>query len=275
LCEHHADIIRIRLSLLAFVLRTRCDPRIRAPLVERLQARPVVGISDNLGDSSVLRTGGVNMTSRIILLALILLTFETFGCGIISRPSGPIKGNLDRSGASALIKSAPRFNEGKSLLVAKTQTGGGCEYLNADRIERRLQDAGLAELKTVEDPPFMGMRVQHCQLELTEAGKKESFRQTSNSLEITVAERELLGISGIVGGEKEEAEVEYTWQWTPNGLCERLKCQTARLEASPVFFQEQKKPQRATATFRKYDDGWRPTSLGDIGMLLKSTLDFG
>jgi hypothetical protein len=65
--------------------------------------------------------------------------------------------------------------------------------------------------------------------------------------EIPVAHSEVIRVTGVSLGEgAAEAEVEYAWRWKPS--------QFAYFAAPPVAEAEH----IATATFRRFHDGWRP-----------------
>ena len=70
-----------------------------------------------------------------------------------------------------------------------------------------------------------------------------TLRQDNGPMEIPVARRQLLGVSGI-SKSANIADVEFTWRWVP------INPVGAALYDSGVRY-------RSTVGFRSYDDGWR------------------
>jgi len=54
-----------------------------------------------------------------------------------------------------MIKNSAQFKEMKTMFIAE-RPSGGCEYLTADSAARRLEQAGLLSLKTVDTNSLIG-----------------------------------------------------------------------------------------------------------------------
>jgi len=189
----------------------------------------------------------------IVTYILLFLLVLSLGCN----DTGPIKGNLNRSGAARLLNESKRLKETK-VLTLHMNPPTSCESITKDDPIREMKSLNLVSYQnknlTVGQGMFaMGMK--NCIVELTEEGKRMSsgwkFTKAINQFdidkwEIPIAKKSLVEVTGIIGGDKEQAQVEYTWKWVPNELGEKLNNLRPSLEL-----------QKGRAAFRKYDDGWR------------------
>lgn len=186
-------------------------------------------------------------TSRCFVLMIAFLV-QIVGCNLLQSANGPVKGNLDRSGAARLIRNSEYFRTPKTLWV-EMKSMWSCDFKHDEL--RQLQRIGLVSLRTVR------LQGDYCEAELTQEGRRQSSQWKAAETPlggrptwtIPIADRELVEITGIIGADKEQAAVEYTWKWVPNNVGRELPGKYVDLE-----------PQKNQATFRKYDDGWRMTN---------------
>lgn len=117
---------------------------------------------------------------------------------------------------------------------------------------------------------------------LTDAGRSASreWQQSGGAWVIPIAQRELVEVTGLTGGESgsKEARAEYTWRWKPisigtsfdtsSGDYQRLPESIRRSPGGASFadvlgnvgqvtFFDSSKTQNGEVTLRLYDDGWR------------------
>ena len=189
--------------------------------------------------------------SEFFLLIVIWLT-PIMGCGgLVESENRPVKGNLDRASASQLIKKWPKFNEALSITVCEgDQMGYDCEpavrgeVADAEQMLSRLQQMGIL---TYTGGKFLE---RLCQVKLTQEGRRLSGnweRSGPNCWKIAVADRQLIEVTGVLGGDKESAQAEFTWQWNQTDFGRKVASALRQID----------KRQGGSATFQKYDDGWR------------------
>lgn len=152
---------------------------------------------------------------------------------------------LTRRLASDLISAAPSFKAAQQFLV---QTGIVASNVYPSPEFLVLQHRGWINASNAACPA--GIVPPPCwDLALTPSGVDavrtliSAEDATKPSFSISIAKRELLGITGI-SKDGNRADVEFSWRWMP------LNEVGAALYSSDVRYQ-------STAGFRKYDDGWR------------------
>lgn len=212
---------------------------------------------------------------------------------------------LTRSRAADLIKSGeefqkpvlitlrPEYRQSLTLIGTGSQTTPKEEFALRRFLESHadlavLQHLGLVDFKVskIEYPDSASSPVT-VMTALTDEGRSASreWQQSAGGWSIPIARRELVEVTGLVGGEGESktARAEYTWRWQPTEVGERFD--TSRREhqslpemirqnlggasmadvmrqAGSVIIFDGSKAQTASASFRLYDDGWRLEKTG-------------
>ena len=178
------------------------------------------------------------MKPPITLLVMIALLSTLSGCDSLT-------GKLGRSGAAKLIEGSDQFKLPLTVPLPSSFPGY-CERDGGNFVQD-ARELGLVTFKTV------GQGLVECHLDLTEAGQKSSSEWKhakqfiyGETWQVPIANKELIEVTGIIGGDKDIAVAEYTWKYVPNSFGKKLKKTKIDVEI-----------QRNKETFRKYDDGWR------------------
>jgi hypothetical protein len=191
---------------------------------------------------------------RLILVAGLLLA--TGACSV--------RDFLTRRLAYELISSSETFNSPEQFWL-RTGIVSNKDYIAPDYLV--LQKRGWITAGNAECPP--GTQPPPCwEVNLTPLGA-DVFRPLmaagdthSQNFGITVARRQLLGITGI-SRQDNTADVEFVWKWLP------LNEVGAALYSGGVQYS-------SAVSFVKYDDGWRvkdgkvPPSGQDLSNALKN-----
>jgi hypothetical protein len=151
---------------------------------------------------------------------------------------------LTRRLAADLIAGSATFRAQQHFQL-RTGVVSNQEYLSSDYVV--LQHRGW--LSAANAPCPASLTASPCwEITLTPSGA-DTFQilvapdAGKQSFTIPAARRELIAVTGIAR-QRDQADVEFTWQWLP------LNEVGAVLYSSEVHY-------RSTVGFRNYDDGWR------------------
>jgi hypothetical protein len=185
---------------------------------------------------------------------LLVLIVQTVGCD----SGGPIRGNLDRSGAAVLIKKNFKADPGLMLTVDK-KPFSPCRYLreNGSGQLLLLERMGLVSLVTMQGGGIINDG--NCASQLTEEGRRLRWKETDRGWEIPIGNKELVEVTGILGADQSIAEAEFTWRLAPNSMGQKVLSLPYNPGNRDYWYTAIRSPtvQRGKAGFQKYDDGWR------------------
>lgn len=238
--------------------------------------------------TNLLRQSGLRGRSWLPGLA-ILLCLTACGSNALTRSRAA---DLIKSGEEfqkpVLITLRPEYRQSLTLIGTGSQTTLKEEFALRRFLESHadlavLQHLGLVDFKVskIEYPDSASSPVT-VMTALTYEGRSASreWQQSAGGWSIPIARRELVEVTGLVGGEGESktARAEYTWRWQPTGVgksfdTSRRQHQTlpemirqnlggasmadVMRQAGSVIVFDGSKAQTASASFRLYDDGWR------------------
>lgn len=184
---------------------------------------------------------------RSILLACICILIASCGSG-----------SLSRSGAARLISDDQKFSE---VLKAEFRYGQVYAQGMSDTESYQLYSV-LKSLGYIEESQDRNPLINN--VNLTEKGKRESANwEKGNNLwgnyyKIPLAKREVVEVTGISEPKSGEnfAQATFTWRLQPVG--EIGKALDNGKESEQKF--------DGTATFQKFDDGWRVVGVSGRGI---------
>ena len=185
--------------------------------------------------------------SNLCWLILLTISFLTVGCN----------GNLSRSEAARLIPNDQKFSQAhKERLHIGMSPNFGCEDLSSKQPYSTLISLGYLDVKTTCDDMY-----RKSDISLTTKGEKESanWEYTSNFwgtwYDIPVTKREVVEVTGISEPKADDnsAQATFTWRWQPiNEIGKGLDVNESNTNG--------------TATFQKFDDGWRVVTVSGPGI---------
>lgn len=207
---------------------------------------------------------------------------------------------LTRSSAASLLESSEAFRKPVTISLlpeyrqSLTLIGTGSRDMPKEEFALRrfleshsdlaaLNHLGLVEFKVtgIQYPDSASSPVTVTSA-LTDKGSAASGKwiRSGDGWTIPIAKRELIGVTGLTGGEKEskQARVEYTWKWQPTeagasfdvsgqdyqslppsvrqNLGGASFADMLRGMGQPIPF-DSSKTQKGAATLQLYEDGWR------------------
>lgn len=192
-----------------------------------------------------------------------------------------------------VVTLLPEYRQSLTLIGAGSHTTPKTDFALQRFLESHaelavLDHLGLVDFKvsSIEYPDSASSPVVVTS-SLTEKGRVASrqWQQVENGWAIPIAKKEVVEVMGLTGGEGDSktARAEYTWRWQPTEMGKSFdKSDSAyqnipasirsnlggasmadivrQLGSSVVFDSSQ--TQKAVASFRLYDDGWRPVKEG-------------
>lgn len=179
---------------------------------------------------------------------------------------------LDRLAATQIIEGSKLFRDSYTINVSFGYYAlANCDYIEGGGDPGTpnhwlvFRDLGLIELrnKTGQMTPFSAQTVG-CEAVLTESGSREaehwkrrSSGEGNTSYSVDIATKQFIEVTGVSGGDGDNAAVECTWKWHLNQIGERLLSQNKlRMFADNRL---DNNLHRISINFRRYDDGWRVT----------------
>lgn len=209
-------------------------------------------------------------------------------------------GRLTHSRVAELIRSGEAFQKPASLTLlpgyrqSLTLIGTGSQTTPKEEFALRRFLESHADLAVLNHVGLVDFKVNHIEYPnsasspvevaatLTDEGRSASgkWQRSGDGWTIPIAQRELVEVTGLTGGEGEAktASAEYTWRWQPTeigkyfdtsrpehrGLPESIRRNLGGVSMADVLRQlgevvvfDSGKNQTGSASFRLYDDGWR------------------
>lgn len=222
-------------------------------------------------------------------------------CAVIIICSAACSSNkLTRSSAAGLIESSEAFKKPVTISLlpeyrqSLTLIGEGSRdrakeefalqrFLESHADLAALNHFGLVDFKVtkIEFPASASSPVIVAS-SLTEKGRSAAskWQQSGNEWMVPIAQRELIEVTGLTGGEGEskQARVEYTWKWQPTDAGVSFDVSSRAYQSLPASVRQNmggasfadmlgnqgrvtvfdsSKTQKDTAILQLYDDGWR------------------
>lgn len=240
------------------------------------------------------------LTNRMQTRRIAQLRWGLLGVIIVICSAACGSNKLSRSSAAELIGSSEAFRKPVTISLlpeyrqSLTLIGEGSRdrpkeefalrrFLESHPDLAALNHLGLVEFKVtgIQYPDSASSPVTVTSA-LTDKGRSASsqWQQSGDGWMIPVANRELVEVTGMTGGEGEskQAQVEYTWKWQPteagasfdvSGQAYQSLPATVRQNLGGASFSDMlrsagqnipfdsSKTQKGAATLRLYDDGWR------------------